>query len=170
MGTILLDTDQTFTELIKTVLLFDEDQLNAIPFEGSWTAGQIVQHLILANSGFMEVMQGPVKEPEREPDQLAGKIRKDFLNFEVKMESPEFILPLAISYSKSRQLGTLENIKSKLQHLISTMELDRVCLTFELPGYGFLTRFEAVYFVNYHTQRHTHQLKNSYAHLLKMES
>jgi len=170
MGTILIDTEQTFTTLIKTVSSFDEERLNVIPFEGSWTAGQVVQHLILANSGFIEVMQGPVKEPERKPDQLVTRIRTDFLNFDVKMESPEFILPLPIDYSKSKQLGTLENIKSGLLHLIETVELDKVCMTFELPGYGFLTRFEAVYFVNYHTQRHTHQLRNIYQYLSKVEN
>jgi hypothetical protein len=170
MGTILIDTDQTFTALIKTVSSFDEEQLNDIPFEGSWTAGQVVQHLILSNSGFIEVMQGPVKEAERKPDQLVETIKKDFLNFDIKMKSPEFVLPLPISYSKPRQLGTLENIKSSLLHLVETMELDKLCLTFELPGYGFLTRVEAVYFVNYHTQRHTHQLKNIYKHLSKVEN
>jgi hypothetical protein len=169
METILIDTEQTFTTLIETVSSFDEEQLNDIPFKGSWSGGQVVQHLILANSGFIEVMQGPVKEPEREPDQLVGRIKKDFLNFDVKMESPEFILPLPISYSKSRQLGTLENIKSGLLHLIETMDLDQVCLAFELPEYGFLTRFEAVYFVNYHTQRHTRQLKNIYLQCSKVE-
>ncbi|MGY0037967.1 DinB family protein [Pedobacter sp. NJ-S-72] len=169
METILIDIEETFTNLIKTVSLFDEEQLNDIPFEGSWTAGQVVQHLIISNSGFIEVMQGPVKEAERKPDQLVAEIRKDFLNFDIKMESPEFVLPLPISYSKSRQLGTLENIKSSLLHLIETMELDKLCLTFELPGYGFLTRVEAVYFVNYHTQRHTHQLNNIYQHLSEIE-
>ncbi|QNK63134.1 DinB family protein [Pedobacter sp. PAMC26386] len=165
METILLDTDQTFTNLLQIVSAFDDKQLNEIPFKGSWTAGQVLQHLILANSGFIEVMQGPVKETERKPDQQVALIRKDFLNFDSKMESPDFILPLPISYSKQRQIGTLENIKSGLLHLVDTAELDKTCLAFELPGYGFLTRFEAVYFVNYHTQRHSHQLKNIYQYL-----
>lgn len=165
METILLDTDRTFTTLIQAVSSFDEQQLNETPFAGSWTAGQVAQHLILANTGFIEVMQGPVKDADREPDQQVGQIRADFLNFETKMKSPDFILPLPIDYSKQRQLGTLENIKSSLMNLIETMELDKICLTFELPGYGFLTRFEAIYFVNYHSQRHTYQLNNIYHHL-----
>ncbi|MBB5623276.1 hypothetical protein HDE69_004360 [Pedobacter cryoconitis] len=165
METILLDTDRTLTTLLQVVSSFDEEELNKIPFSDSWTAGQVVQHLILANTGFIEVMQGPVKDADREPDQLVAQIRADFLNFDTKMKSPDFILPLPISYSKQRQLGTLENIKSSLINLIQTMELDKICLTFELPGYGFLTRIEAIYFVNYHSQRHTHQLNNIYQYL-----
>lgn len=165
METILLDTDRTFTTLLQVISLFDEQQLNEVPFADSWTAGQVAQHLILANTGFIEVMQGPVKDADREPDQLVAQIRADFLNFGTKMKSPDFILPLPISYSKQRQLGTLENIKSSLINLIQTMELDKLCLTFELPGYGFLTRTEAIYFVNYHSQRHTHQLNNIYEYL-----
>lgn len=165
METILLDTDRTLTTLLQVVSSFDEEELNKIPFSDSWTAGQVVQHLILANTGFIEVIQGPVKDADREPDQLVAQIRADFLNFDTKMKSPDFILPLPISYSKQRQLGTLENIKSSLINLIQTMELDKICLTFELPGYGFLTRIEAIYFVNYHSQRHTHQLNNIYEYL-----
>lgn len=165
METILTDIDQTFVNLHQLILSFDETQLNDIPFAGSWTAGQVAQHLILANSGFIEIMQGPVKDTERRPDQQIEQIKKDFLNFGLKMESPEFILPLPMSYNKHRQLGTLENIRSELLNLIRTNDLSKTCLTFELPVYGFLTRLEAVYFVNYHTQRHTHQLKNIYHHL-----
>lgn len=165
MEKILLDTDRTFTTLLQAAASFDEEELNKTPFSDSWTAGQVVQHLILANTGFIEVMQGPVKDADREPDQLVEQIRADFLNFDTKMKSPDFILPLPIDYSKQRQLGTLENIKSSLINLIQTMELDKVCLTFELPGYGFLTRIEAIYFVNYHSQRHTHQLNKIYHHL-----
>lgn len=165
METILLDTDRTFTTLLQAVSSFGEQQLNETPFTGSWTAGQVAQHLILANTGFIEVMQGPVKETNREPDQLVAQIRADFLNFDTKMKAPDFILPLPISYSKQRQLGTLENIRTSIINLIETMELDKICLTYELPGYGFLTRIEAIYFVNYHSQRHTHQLNNIFHHL-----
>ncbi len=170
METILIDTDKTFTALHQLISSFDEEQLNDIPFEGSWTAGQVVQHLILANSGFLEVMQGPVKDTERIPDEQVEHIKRDFLNFSIKMESPDFILPLPLSYSKHRQLGTIEEIKSGILHVIETMDLSKICMTFELPGYGFLTRFEAVYFVNYHTQRHTHQLKNIYHHFTAQEN
>lgn len=57
METILLDTDRTLTTLLQVVSSFDEEELNKIPFSDSWTAGQVVQHLILANTGFIEVMQ-----------------------------------------------------------------------------------------------------------------
>ena len=117
-------------------------------------------NLILANSGFIGVMQGPVKDTERRPDQQVEQIKKNFLNFGVKMQSPDFILPLRISYNRQRQLGSLENIRNGLINLIKT------CRAFELPGYGFLTRHEAVCFVNYHTQRHIYQLRNIYHHLV----
>ncbi len=38
-------------ELIQIVSSLDDEQLNQVPFTGSWTAGQVVEHVIRAASG-----------------------------------------------------------------------------------------------------------------------
>ncbi|MBE7179216.1 MAG: DinB family protein, partial [Mucilaginibacter polytrichastri] len=40
------------------------------------------------------------------------------------------------------------------------MDLSMLCLGFDFPGLGFLTRYEWLYFNIYHTQRHIRQLRN----------
>ena len=44
------DVNKTFTELAEIISSFNEDQINLIPFEGSWTAGQVGEHIILSLS------------------------------------------------------------------------------------------------------------------------
>ncbi len=61
-----MDTQQTFAEIdsvltnmIKTLSLFTEEEINTIPFEGSWTPGQVAQHIILSDSGFCLIIIRP---------------------------------------------------------------------------------------------------------------
>jgi len=67
---IIATLQSTITEFQELISSFDKAQLNAVPFEGSWTPGQVAQHIIMANSGFGEVLNGPVIDTERAPDEL----------------------------------------------------------------------------------------------------
>jgi len=144
---------------------FEHSKVNTIPFEGSWTAGQLVQHMFLSNSGFVEMINGPVEETNRPADLMIEKIKEDFLNFDIKMESPDFICPEAKNYNKNELLQKLDQVKSNITAEVVNLDLTKTCNSFQLPVYGFLTRLEAVYFVIYHTQRHTEQLANIYRKL-----
>lgn len=153
------DIDKTLTELIDLLSSVAEEKINVVPFEGSWTAGQLAQHMIMSNSGFVELMNGPVKKTERNPEELVEKIRAAFLNFTIKFESPDFIRPPKIHYNKEQLLFSLNNIKEQLIQTIETSDLTKTWTTFELPVLGYVTGLEAVHFVLTHTQRHIHQLK-----------
>ncbi|MEQ7802593.1 DinB family protein [Pedobacter sp. ASV1-7] len=157
----LKDTIGEFQSLLSS---FDENQLNSVPFKGSWTPGQVAHHIIMANSGFGEVLNGPVEETVRASDQMIDRIKTDFLNFNFKMTSPDFIYPKFKIYDKERLLMSLEKIREDITRAITDLELESTCLAFELPVYGRLTRLEAVYFVVYHTKRHAHQLKKIKQH------
>lgn len=157
---IAKETEETMTGLSALLSSFSQEEINSVPFEGSWTAAQVVRHLILSNSGFLEVLYGPDKETDRPADQKVEQVKADFLDFTTKMQSPDFILPKAMIYDKTILLSTLEDIKTKFAIVIDTLDLNKICMAFELPGYGHFTRWEAIYFVIYHSQRHSHQLKN----------
>lgn len=147
-------------ELLDLLSHLSQTDINTVPFEGSWTAGQLVKHVIKSNSGFLQMLKGPVRESKREPDELIERIKTDFLNFNVKVKSPEFVVPEKIDYNKEDLLSSLEALNSKLNESVQSLDLTKTCSAFELPVYGYLTRSEAVHFIIYHTQRHIHQLKN----------
>ncbi|WP_379090055.1 DinB family protein [Pedobacter sp. UC225_65] len=155
---ILKDFRDTFSALINSIAAFDDESFNTVPFENSWTAGQVGQHLILANTGFAAVLNAKVKDTDRKIDELVARLQADFLNFDIKMQSPDFIHPEKKDYNKADQLAKMKEIEEVTIKEIAVLDLSKTCLAFELPGYGFLTRLEAIYFVIYHTQRHTQQL------------
>jgi hypothetical protein len=81
---VLTEIDETITEFCQHISSFTQEQTNVVPFEGSWTAGQLAKHVIMSASGFLEIMNGPVKETERKPDEMAATIKRDFLDFNTK--------------------------------------------------------------------------------------
>lgn len=166
MEKIFHEIDQTLSSLEDLFAKIDTVDVNKVPFEGSWTAGQLVQHLILANGGFAEVINGSVIETNRPADLKVAQIKEIFLNFDTKFDSPEFIYPQEKDYDKIQQLDELRRIQTDLGKAINTLDLTKTCNSFELPGMGYLTRLEGLYFVTYHTQRHTKQLAHIYSKLV----
>jgi len=165
MEKVINEAEGTLSALENLFSNFNAKQVNEVPFAGSWTAGQLANHLIMANGGFVEVINGPTTETSKPADIMVERIKGDFLNFNIKFDSPEFIYPEHKDYDKAELLAKLKQIRSNVSDVLTKLDLTKTCTAFELPVYGFLTRLEAIYFIIYHTQRHTQQLKNIYSKL-----
>src|SRR5690242_10235466 len=92
--------DDTTSEFLRCVSLFDENEINKIPFEGSWTGAQVAEHVTRSNRGITKELQKEGKACDREPDAGVDQIKSIFLNFTKKLKSPEFILPAKSVYEK----------------------------------------------------------------------
>src|SRR5260221_2691509 len=77
--------------IIGELARFSEEQLNIVPFEGSWTGGQVAEHL-LKSAGVADVVFGHTAPTSRPPDEKVPMLRI-FLDFSIKMKSPDFIIP-----------------------------------------------------------------------------
>lgn len=165
MEKVFKEAEGTLSALENLFSNFSAKQVNEVPFAGSWTAGQLANHLIIANGGFVEVINGPTTETSKPADIMVESIKNDFLNFNIKFDSPEFIYPENRDYNQEELLIKLKQIRNHVAEVITKLDLTKTCTAFELPVYGFLTRLEAIYFIIYHTQRHTQQLKNIYSRL-----
>jgi hypothetical protein len=157
--TQLSDTFNEVTdELVGLLASLGHEQINKVPFEGSWTAGQLARHIIKSDEGFATMLHGPDKDTDRKPDEKVAQIRTMFLNFNIKMKSPEFVRPEIIDYDKEVVLQSLKKAQASITDAVQTKDLAKTCTAFEVPTIGALTRLEAINFVIYHTKRHVHQL------------
>lgn len=155
---LLNELKNTEEQLLKTLSSFNQDEFNVVPFEGSWTAGQVIQHIILSASA-TKVLRGPVKNSNREADEHVAKLQSIFLDFSTKMDSPDFILPENKHYELNELRNSFKNIAAELRDIIQTTDLSKICLGAP-PVLGELTRLELIRFIHFHTQRHTRQLQN----------
>jgi hypothetical protein len=153
-----------FSELLHLLSPLDEEQLNQVPFEGSWTAAQLGDHLSKAYT-IMPVLTGRTELLNRPIDEKLDGIRAVFLDFSTKLKSPAEIVPDSGPFEKAELIGRLTTQTELLASYAQHNDLTLICLDSELPTIGTLTRYEWLSFIGIHTQRHIHQLKNIIQHL-----
>lgn len=156
---VLAALNETLEDFTETLAAFDNAEYNNVPFDGSWTPGQVAQHVIMSVSGFTQLITGPDAETVRLPDLHVANLKAAFLNFDIKMQSPDFVIPAAADYNKQEQLNELERLQQRLNEIIPAADMSRTCTGMEMPTLGYITRTEIVHFLVYHTTRHVHQLQ-----------
>ncbi|GAB3705824.1 hypothetical protein GCM10027592_38720 [Spirosoma flavus] len=157
-----------FTELLRLLFSLNEDELNQVPFDGSWTAAQVGDHLSKSYD-VMPVLSGTTEPANRPIDEKLDGIRAVFLDFTTKLQSPDEIVPDSGPFEKAELIGRLNTQTQLLTSFAQHNDLTLVCLDSELPQTGTLTRYEWLSFMGIHTQRHIHQLKKIIEHLNQFE-
>lgn len=158
MDNILTALQTTKADLNVVISSISDDNFNVVPFKDSWTAAQVAEHILKATGN--GVIYGNTKPTERDPDEKKTETAKLFLNMDIKMKAPDFILPSDKKHTKPALLSTLNNNFSKLIDAAKTLDLSLTCTDFVIPGFGEFTRSEFIWFFIFHTQRHIYQLKN----------
>lgn len=147
-----------FSDIEDKIELFDANSYNKVVANDSWTAGQIVEHVLLSAEKFDEVVHGEVEETSRAFDKLKAQLKAILLSFETKLKSPDFIYPALKEYQPIDHTQRIQKVVQNLKEAVHNLDLTKTCVSFPLPGLGNLTRYEVIYFVIYHTERHLNQL------------
>ncbi len=166
MQTEIIDTKKIRQAFISAasdfILLLEkvpEDRLNTAPFEGSWTPGQVADHVTKFLSGIAQVQKSPQVAPGRPVDQYEPAMRAIFLDFERKATAPPNVVPGSGPFDRQQQVALLKEISAVIETHITETWLGKICAGIPFPTLAELTGLEWIYFGTYHLQRHTHQLE-----------
>jgi len=165
---IQTEFEDTVQQVLNTLRSFSQHDLNKVPFEGSWTAGQIGEHLFKSISGIVSVLNGKVTDTDRNPEEKEQWLKDMFLNYDLKFKSAETLLPSDEPKDKEAIINQLKTPIAGMKEAIANKNLTKTCLDLVVPGAAEFTRAEWCYLVNYHSQRHVHQLKNIKKNLTAM--
>lgn len=157
MNSLTTEMRNTAATLLEALRAFDYDEFNEVPFEGSWTAGQVADHLLKA-ADVTQVLHGRTAPTWRNPGEKVEMLRHVFLDFKTKFKTPDFIVPSDGPHSQAEMDTALTEVWAGLDAATRKLDLTQTCLDFELPVFGLLTRTEWICFYMVHTQRHIHQL------------
>ncbi|UEG53598.1 DinB family protein [Mucilaginibacter daejeonensis] len=159
------DHRMTMKKLTGILQSFPEDRFNQIPYEGSWTPGQIADHIVLFQQGIPELLAGEARPIQRPADALQKQLASVYLNHELKYTTPEATRPSNRPMAQGSIMIELDDITRSIIKAAQACDPAEECLEIEFPGLGLLTRLEWMYAVTYHTQRHIHQLQKIYLSL-----
>jgi hypothetical protein len=137
---------------------FSDQSFNTVPAAGGWTGGQVAEHVLMSASGVADALHGPAKPADRDPEQHIKLLGNIFLNFDVKLKSPDFILPSDTSKDKEALIRLLGEAFDRTIRIAESDNLDAICTTFEMPTLGMLSKKEFIWFTIVHTKRHIYQL------------
>jgi hypothetical protein len=153
---LFVSLDETWSELLKLISSTDSSTVNTVPFKDSWTAAQLATHVTKSNRAIAQGLNMEGKPAERNPEEGVPNLKKMFLDFNTKFQSPEFIIPENTRYNKEAVIATFKKSIDQLRAARTKVNLIEII---NLPVFGETTKLELLHFVLYHTQRHIHQLK-----------
>lgn len=157
---IINDLDEAMRETVTFIKSANENSINRIPFKGSWTAAQTARHLVKAGADMPNLFSAQAPASNRQPDERAAELKDLLLNFEIKMESPEFIIPEDKSYTKEELINDTEKTRRETMEVLATANLGEIPELQEGNPLKDYTKLELLHFAVYHTQRHNRQIKN----------
>jgi len=157
---VISEYRKTVDDLLEAIEQFSQEKINEVPFEGSWTAAQVADHIYKSQEVFPKLLNGKTEETKRDTEKKKHQIKSIFLDFSNKMKSPDFIIPTDEPQKKEELIRRMENKAKEITLAMNDHDLSKTFIDFELPGFGKFTGLEWGWFITYHTQRHTHQLKN----------
>jgi hypothetical protein len=139
--------------------MLDETKFNTVPYEGSWTAGQLMDHVTKSIGGMAQAIQQHGKPTERNAGERIADLEKTFLDMDLKMQSPEFIMPGPGPFKKADAISALEHSLNSLNENAAGVDLNELLEGLPL---GPITKLELLHFIVYHTTRHSYQMKKIY--------
>ncbi len=156
----LINEISTFHQALESVLSgFSAETLNTVPFQGSWTAGQVAEHLIKSQRHVIEQLtEGQVSAGDRLYDHEVSTIQEIFRNKENKAKTDKSLVPGSPPHNLKILMETLQKQKEQQIGIIKTKELEEFVATLEFPGIGHLSRYEWIHMMVEHGQKHRGQI------------
>ena len=99
------------------------------------------------------------KPAERDPGERIEELKKVFLDFSKKLNSPDFIVPEEGTYERQPTIEKLNESFNQFKLNANSANLNDLVEGLPL---GPITKLEIIHFVLFHTQRHLHQMKKIY--------
>ncbi len=157
---LLTSFDNTTSELVQALSSLTEKELNRIPFDGSWTAGQVGEHLLLSGAGITKLLTGNTHTIKRPANEKVELIESIFLDFSKKAKSAKTICPSDEPKEKEKLIRALKETMDEIRKTADAIDLSLSCKDFPFPTLGEFTRWEWINFVICHTKKHIHQIKH----------
>jgi hypothetical protein len=148
--------DEPVSELQGLISSLDEKEINTVPYKDSWTAAQLFQHVTKSTNGMAKAIRKESKPAGRDAGERIPELKKTFLDFSIKLKSPDFIIPEAGPYEKQAVINALDKSFEQLKEGANNANLTEMI---EGLPFGPITKLELLHFVLYHTQRHLHQME-----------
>lgn len=162
-ATYYLKAFDKFTEDFATTFIsFDKKEFNAPIAEGRWSPGQYVEHMILAETGTIKLMNRTgALEKDRTPDAKCAKLEDAMMQIDHRVKAHDRISPEPKDYNRGDLLDLFVDTRADLRIAFDFSEDIAEVIDWEHPIFGKLTKCEWLYFSGLHGERHRRQVEDA---------
>src|SRR6478736_1514584 len=123
---ILSATADAVSQLTGLLSAVNNDKVNTVPYEGSWTAPQLLRHVAKSINGMTTAMHKDAKPAARNPGERIEELKRIFLDFSRKLKQPDFIVPEEQLYEKQSSIEELNNAFQQFKESATGANLDEM--------------------------------------------
>mgnify|MGYP000698024439 CR=1 FL=1 len=148
-------------KLVDAISGIPGSDFNRKPDADSWSIADVVEHLYRSEFGIPKVLQGKTKKAKnRDSDAIIENLKNKLLDTETKVKASDAISPKEAEKNREEWILKFKENRDKILNILENdPEMDAICLAFEHPIFGYLTKYEWVLFNIYHTERHIKQIE-----------
>jgi hypothetical protein len=156
---IIPELNAATTRLLREIGRFSSHSFNTSLPGSEWNAGQIAEHILLTDIFIFRVLQGDVEFAGRLSHEKVEVIKQILQAPVGKMEDEEIAIPSDSLKDPVTILQKISRGRYDIIQYLNTIEEDSLCASYSHPQVGTLTVTEWIWFIIYHTEQHTDQLK-----------
>lgn len=157
LKSLLRENTTTLVDLIEN---YPPNVWNKRPGEGKWSPGEIAEHILLTDQVIQRLFHGPsVIATDRIPLSKEKLIKEVFLDHSLQLKAFGPIVPTRGDKDKQTLINGLQETRTALIDYLTSSTTSELCMGFSHGKFGLLTKFEWIYFIIYHTQRHQSQMQ-----------
>jgi len=151
---VIADLQLSTSLLLKFFSSFDSEDFNRKTIDGSWTPGEIAEHLLRLDIAINRTLQGSSIAVNRAPDEKSANIKYVFLDLERKLQAPREIQPSDTIKDPFSIIAKIRAERHKMIEMAQIKDLSEMCTSFSHHAFGDMTRLEWIYLSIYHAERH----------------
>ncbi len=173
LAAVIEHADAARAELLAAVDAIPEELREARPSEQSWSAAEVLEHLVRVEKGVAKLMAlkiGELQASPEPPHETADMVAITDARFGVlanranRIEAPDRVVPEGEMSAESARMALMETRGILLDQLHAGDGLAYSTVLHPHPFLGTLDLYEWVYFVGAHERRHAEQVRELAAH------
>lgn len=156
--------EESRSALLESVDALSQEELDARPAEGAWSAGEVLHHLTFIERGITRLLSGALGRdlpPDPDPDAsvVACAAHLPVEDRSIRVQAPEFVLPTH-GLPREQLLDTLAKTRATLLEKAEALgRYDLRGVTHPHPRFGPLDLYQWLLVTAMHERRHTAQIR-----------
>ena len=164
---LLKNLDRAQSELLSTADTIPAEAWKRVPREGSWSAGEIIAHLIMVERGILSQTDRKLQEPpERVPFLKRFHLPMAMVEARLIRRKTPMQLDPSLLRTKEEMLAELREVRGRTRAFLEETNMrDLSSYRWPHPFLGAFNVYDWVQFIASHEIRHTKQIQEIAANL-----